>query len=280
MKFNLSILGKLKRLKTRIGLPEDHKADFTTKNVWSELSPDDWELLHTVGAEAKLEDIRVDLDGTLNWKGQKVVLHIYSVRSDGWQKESLPRFHVADCKTLQSMRERGAFERYVVSQKATGKFTINISESKREAALQICRNCLSHLDYQKFCNSQRSRQNEIVNNFTIPEFFKIYDKGFYDVPTYTDETASYDKYSDDWKKISTEVRWNCHWICQSCKLDLSKDRKYLHVHHKNHIRSDNSPSNLAVLCMDCHANQPSHNHMKNHRDYSKFVEKYGKKKAA
>lgn len=280
MKFKLNALARLKRLKAKIGLPEDHAADFTTRNVWSELSPDDWELLNTTGAEAKLEDIRVDVDGTLNWKGHKVVLHIYSVRSDGWQKESLPRFHVAECATLQGMRERGAFDRYVVSQKATGIFTINISEVKKEAALQICRNCLSHLNYQNFCSKKRVDQDFIVKSFRIPEFFRIYDKGFYNVPNYTDETASYDKYSDDWKKISADMRWNCHWICQSCKIDLSKDKKYLHVHHKNHIRSDNSPSNLAVLCIECHSRQPNHNHMKRGRDYSKFLEKYPRRRAA
>jgi hypothetical protein len=281
MKFNLKGLLRLKKLKVQIGLTEDHKADFTNKNIWSELSPDDWELLNTVGAEAKLEDIRVDLDGTLNWKGHKVILHIYSVRSDGWQKkDSLPRFHIAECSTLQAMREKGAYDRYVVSQKTTGIFTINISEVKKEAQLQICRNCLTCLDYKSYCSERKNKQNEIVENFKIPEFFKFYDKGFYSVPTYTDQTASYDKYADNWKQISAEIRWTCHWICQSCKLDLSKDKKFLHVHHKNHIRSDNSPSNLAVLCIECHANQTDHAHIRRLKDYPKFVEKYIKKKAA
>lgn len=280
MKFKLKIFSTLSSLKSKMGLPLDHKADFSINNVWSELSPGDWDLLNTVGAEAKLSDIRVDTDGTLNWKGHKVVLHIYSVRSDGWQKESLPRFHVAECSTLQSMREKGAFERYVVSQKTTGNFTINISEVKREAALQICRNCLTHLDYQNFRSQRKTKQQEIVSGFKIPEFFQVYDKGFYSVPNYTDQTAVFDKYTDDWKKISAEMRWNNHWVCQGCRLDLVKDKQFLHVHHKNSIRSDNSPSNLAVLCIECHAKQPDHEHIRRLRDYGKFVDKYIKKKAA
>jgi len=47
--------------------------------------------------------------------------------------------------------------------------------------------------------------------------------------------------------------------------------KYLHVHHRNGQKNDNRDSNLAVMCVACHAEQPMRGHMKFTPDYKAFI---------
>jgi hypothetical protein len=42
------------------------------------------------------------------------------------------------------------------------------------------------------------------------------------------------------------------------------------VHHINGLKSDDSPENLRVLCIGCHAEQPSHGHMRSMPDYRSY----------
>ena len=263
-------------LKLKVGLPEAYEASFQNLSMWQSISPDDWELLNTGGKEVTLADVLPAEDGTLEWKGHKVILHIFSVRA-GWKnagETSLPKFHVADCKTLQTMRDRGAFERYVVSLRTTGTFEIGLDGSRHEKRLLVCQNCLDQLDYQNFVALTPFARKTVVTQFNIVNFFKIYDKGFYKVPHYTDKTAPHDDYTPDFKEISAEIRWAKNWTCEQCQSFLKLDKKYLHVHHRNTIRADNSVSNLQVLCIDCHSKQENHSHIRNLPDYKSYMKKY------
>lgn len=42
---------------------------------------------------------------------------------------------------------------------------------------------------------------------------------------------------------------------------MRSHRALLHVHHISGVKSDNRPSNLKALCIDCHSKQPKHEHM-------------------
>ena len=55
-----------------------------------------------------------------------------------------------------------------------------------------------------------------------------------------------------------EKKWN---RCKSCRVDLSEQKRLLHVHHLNGEKSDNSAGNLIVLCADCHRKEPHHGHV-------------------
>jgi hypothetical protein len=273
MKLNLKSLELLRVLKKRVGLDESYMPNFNVERSWSNLSPEEWALFDVSGLEANLNDVKISQDKTLEWKGHKVILYIQTVRTDGWQSiddQNLPRFHVANCSTLQSKRIDGSFARYVVSQRTTGKFILKIRNLDKEKELQVCRNCLETLNYQNFKSKPNIDKRQVVKSFTIVDFFKEYHLGFYDVPSFTEHTAVYDNYPKNWKEVSAEIRWSKHWKCDECRIDLVSHKRYLHVHHKNHIRSDCSPSNLAVLCIECHGKQDNHSHIKNLKDYSSF----------
>ena len=68
-------------------------------------------------------------------------------------------------------------------------------------------------------------------------------------------------YSSDWDQISSAVRRDAGYICQGCTVNLGSKKGLLHTHHINGEKSDNSLSNLVVLCADCHRKQPYHGHM-------------------
>jgi len=48
----------------------------------------------------------------------------------------------------------------------------------------------------------------------------------------------------------------------------------LHAHHKDADKSDNSPSNIALLCIYCHAKEFQHSHVRDMPAYKEFVERF------
>ena len=124
--------------------------------------------------------------------------------------------------------------------------------------------------------TSQERQNA-VSKFSIPEFFVKFPKSLFSItPTYTSDTAPINDYSHNWPEISEKVREERNYICDnpSCRIQLVNDKKSLHVHHINGLKNDNTKSNLRVICIRCHANEPGHAHMKG-KDYYEFTEKYG-----
>ncbi|MBL3601800.1 MAG: hypothetical protein JMN25_18375 [gamma proteobacterium endosymbiont of Lamellibrachia anaximandri] len=104
------------------------------------------------GIEVPLDEIEHD-SGLLSYQGRQILLYI---KDHGWNVSNVieghalgNKYHVADCGTLQSMRQRNRFDRYVVTNKLTGEFEISgINSVTQEiqsgvARLKVCRNCLN-----------------------------------------------------------------------------------------------------------------------------------------
>ncbi len=47
-------------------------------------------------------------------------------------------------------------------------------------------------------------------------------------------------------------------------------QRYLHVHHMNGLKNENSDKNLKAVCVHCHALEPSHSHITAMRQYREF----------
>src|SRR3989442_3168619 len=72
--------------------------------------------LATDGIDVTADRIEVLPDGTLGFKGIRVLVYIRDVADYGrYEESSKPRFHFANCRTLQKMRQQLRFERYVVA---------------------------------------------------------------------------------------------------------------------------------------------------------------------
>ncbi|MCG9665944.1 HNH endonuclease [Vibrio mediterranei] len=202
------------------------------------------------GKDVELKDVEIE-SGLLSYQGRNVSLYI---KANG----SSARFHVSDCKTLQSMRANGRFERYVVTNNTSGEFVVDSGYGETKARLKVCQNCLRKLNY-KGCNSSNDIRS-IVAEFNMAEFFATYSSFFPHMPSRNAETAE-TGYTNDWSRVSSRYRVDKNFECEDCKVNLRTNRSLLHVHHINGVKSDNSEKNLKALCIDCHSKQPKHQHM-------------------
>ena len=222
----------------------------------------DWKIdLETKGIDVQIEDIDIQRDGLLKYRGEQILLYIKEISSFG-DSVNLPKFHFHQCRTLQTMQNRGRFERYVVTQRKTGyflmdrKISYSAYEKDVEEKLDVCKNCLNWFN-------KNYRKRYAVETFDIIEFFEHFPSSLItNKPTHSDLSAPISGYTDDWNQISAKRKADCYYICQECGIDLNDNRKLLHTHHANGRKSDNSSSNLKVLCVECHSKQPSHEHIR------------------
>jgi hypothetical protein len=229
-------------------------------------APPDWADILLKGVEIALEDVEV-VDGLLAYQGEQVLLYIKDTRQDKdtllYNTEKARRFHVADCATLENMREQGRYERYVVTNNTSGVFDVDAMDPdtrEREAVqseLKVCKNCLKALDYKGYQSVAR-KKGEIWRGFAIDDFFQAFRSRFRKLPQHSDQTAPIQGYPKNWPKISLACRERAGWKCESCRVDLSSDRALLDAHHRNGQTADNSWQNLMALCKICHSEQPQH----------------------
>lgn len=120
------------------------------------------EITGILGEDFQLSEIDGS-NGILNYDGHQVMLYIPDqgnnismVISDGKQKGA-KRVHVAECKTIISMRERGRFnDRYDVINRIDGLFSVfgidyqTRQEVQGKAELAVCQNCLCLLNHLNF----------------------------------------------------------------------------------------------------------------------------------
>lgn len=233
----------------------------------SPIDPVDAELER--GIHVGIEDIELRENGLLSYKNRQVLLYI---QDHGWNVSSVlqdgskgKKYHIAYCKTLEKMNLGGRYNRYVVKHDISGLFYIDGVNSltrehqSGEANLSVCKNCLNHLNYKNYSHSYYEK-HQIFDDFSLEEFFKIYQQYFPYKPKYkAGERKSV--YSENWKQQSRSYRYSVQWQCEKCQVELVNHKDLLHTHHINGVKSDNSPRNLKALCIECHANEPNHQHM-------------------
>jgi hypothetical protein len=239
------------------------------------------EQLQTRGIDVEFDEIRILDDGTLGYKGHRVLLYIRDISNySNRDKQSMPKFHFTFCSTLNTMRQNKRFARYVVANRADGEFQVNLigqTDEARFVRLHVCQNCLAEIAWQGFSSElTREARSDAVKNFSLPAFFEQYPRDLLAVkPDHTSETAPVNDYPLNWSEISDAAKRSAGYRCCSCSIRLTHaDSKFLHVHHKNGQKNDCHPDNLEVLCIRCHANQPMHGHMKALSDYNEFLRKF------
>lgn len=228
------------------------------------------------GIEIPLEHVETSFGGLLSYKGKPVVLYIKDTRQDQFTLlhdiEKSRRFHIFECRTLDDMRKKKRFERYVVTTRRDGKFLVEATDptthsvEEIEAPLAVCKNCLSELDWKGYAKLGHGhpRARAVWGNFSLQDFFAEFTTFFASKPQYSDETAPKGGYAKDWHQVATKMKQQRNWHCDKCGVNLSdpQEQRLLHGHHKNGVVSDNRPSNIDTLCLLCHSEQPDHQWMK------------------
>lgn len=227
----------------------------------------DWErtkILETQGIELTqgtgLEEVNILPDGSFEYEGEKVVVYIRDQYERFFEKGY--KFHLAECRTLTDMLQKGRSKRYVVTNRKDGKFIVNLTNGEvltkkgLELELLVCVNCISKL-----------RLNKTTKTFSLLEFFQSANSKIHNKPLHDEHTAPVNIYPADWDKIARQLKGEKNWTCEDCDLNLIESKGLLHVHHIDGEKSNNKPSNLRVLCAACHAEQPGHAYMKATPDY-------------
>ncbi|MGC2176936.1 MAG: hypothetical protein WA650_01780 [Bradyrhizobium sp.] len=250
------------------------------------LTLEEIERLAGEGNDIPLDQVQVLNDGTHVYKGRRVIVYIRDVADYG-DKVSMPKYHLAMCRTLNKMIDRGRFQtRYVVATRDDGKFSIqkirNDAILKTEEKLDICQLCLDELHYKSF--SLRKSQDwrvKVVQNFTVKDFFEEYGKScVWATPRFDAVHAPANVYSPQFYRISKSLKEQRGYRCEQikCGIDLSvpDNQRFLHAHHVNADKSDNHPKNIKLLCIRCHADEFQHSHMKENPDYAIFCTRFPK----
>ncbi|GBL03168.1 HNH endonuclease [Glaciecola sp. KUL10] len=264
MKLNVD----LKNLWAKVDEMRAEYVAFDVSDVWHDSDIEFDDQLSSSGIEIDLDDIESE-EGLLSVRGRQVLLfipdHAFKVEKALLNGQQGNKFHVADCTTLETMKKQNRFNRYKVTNNMSGRFEIyGTSEINLPlegiTQLHVCKNCINQLNYKGIANASVSERNKLVENFDLEEFFTTYSSLFKRLPR---ELASNKTkgYSDDWEKTSSKVRASVGYQCQHCEVNLSSDKRLLHVHHRNGVKSDNSAHNLIALCADCHRKEPYHGHM-------------------
>lgn len=251
---------RMGKFEANFGLEEDISQDIEL----------DQELSSTAGLDIKLEDLELD-HGVLSVKGRQVLLFIPDQGQSiddvlSGDKEGR-KFHVADCKTLDSMRQKSRFNRYKATYNTSGVFTVygvsykTGSSVEGEAELKVCKNCLSYLNYKGYRQGVGLPKNKIYNEFSIPGFLSEYSTLFSSMPD-RDSIVEKGGYSEDWAEVSAKYRASVGFCCEQCGVHLSSHKRLLHTHHISGNKRENHPANLKALCLDCHRKQPHHDYMR------------------
>ena len=202
-------------------------------------------------------------DKTFDYKGQKVLLYIKQqrYRLHDFIKPTY-KFHIAYCSTLEWMESENRFKsRYVVTQRIDGKFEVDIIDKStgryhfenKLYQLEICKNCLYVLK-SKYPKDSLFH----FGNFNIDSFIAKYNTRHIKKPLHTPRTLPRDEYGSGWKEISRNIRKRANYKCSECQKDFSKNKRLLHVHHRDGVKWNHQSNNLKVLCLNCHKKKPGH----------------------
>lgn len=263
---NIDFKRIFKKIRFNMGIPDNYKPDYGSSAFL--FKKQEWKDALVEGIEIKItdEDFKCEKNGLMSYKGERVIIYIRDQANYSKNFKSEYRFHITWCSTLSTKEANGTFEKYVVSTRTDGKFKVNIMGNNGVEStfkdLMVCKNCLKKLDYNGYRSATKSQKREIFKNFKIADFLKEYKNDIsseiMQKPTYNEETAPLNNYSARWSVISKKLKGRKNY-CEECHK-IFKNDTIVHVHHINGLKNDNSPSNLSVLCADCHIKH--HNHMK------------------
>lgn len=237
-----------------------------------------------IGTEIDVDEIGCTRDRkTFIYHGRAIVIYIKDHRHEAGRKfriegrgyrsavqwlEAHPemgkKYHLGECRTIESMIKEKRIERYVNGGSSVRRrnddgypiFPIEFDGVDHEIALQICKNCRRD---PHIVGLSRSILKDDIKNFDLvgclqekSDSLRPGERQFPFRAQYTALTAPPNQYIEGWRDISWDYRRRRGWKCESCGGSFKCHKKLLHTHHKNMQKGDNRQSNLEALCIRCH----------------------------
>ena len=219
--------------------------------------------LKSSSIEIKLDDVTADLNGLLEINGRKICIYIRDQKQsvNRYSKTSDYRYHLCECKTIQSMRDHGRIHRYLATKQDTGYFLVFDTSSGQphqcNVKMELCKHCVEIL----------IEKMKYKNPFNLHDYFQNNDSDTPKDIRYAEEVTEIQTYTPDFDDIAREYKAAVNYRCSLCNVDCSSNKSLIHLHHKDGNVINNSRENLLVLCIDCHSQQIRHAHMKRNPNY-------------
>lgn len=209
-------------------------------------------------------------DGTLEYKGRKVIWYKPSPRDLHRPQKSRYKYHVVGCTATEE------YDGYVATRRTDGEFPVNPTDAydSRTCRLNICQFCLQELGLHGVYYPDK------LDKFPLDVWLASIDLSYvpppWDGPNGPRPQPS-GGYPPSWKFLSKQCREEAGWKCQECGLNLETNRYHLHAHHIDLDPHNNRLENLRALCRGCHAEQEGtgHDRMKDDQDYEEFLNHHG-----
>lgn len=231
---------QLKQYLRSIGL----EVEETTSDGYRPVKPGDVTLSAIKDGTYTFENDGIYLNGK---QGERQKVFLYK-RKYHLERYGNPRMHIRKCSTIQEFLESGSFAveyRHANTDKVP---VINMDDNNADVMvdhLPLCKNCLSII-------LQEGKKRITDSNEYVDLLKQTLSSGM----SSNEEVVDIFGYTKDWEKRSREYREKHEWTCERCglKIDNPWDRYFMHVHHRNGIKTNNDESNLECLCIRCHAN--------------------------
>lgn len=162
-----------------------------------------------------------------------------------------PRFHICQCHVIESFMSQGRFGEYHYANTNDPEvFDIDSNQEKVLSDLPLCGYCMKLVRNLYDVNSSA-------------QFVEILKQAGEASDTQAHEVDIFG-YVKDWEAISKAYRELHEYKCEKCGFDGSSlfDRMFMHTHHKDGNKLNNTPDNLQCLCIKCHSEVDS-THQKN-----------------
>ena len=196
---------------------------------------------------------------------KKSVIHIVDISfwRDNW---GYPKFHIYRCETIKEMQSKEKIHRYKASKGVNNEFYLVKKDKQWKETLELCSYCLNK--YNSQCNT-----NKIKQDFSIKEWIEKPMSGSELPELELDIYTIPNRYTEEWSNISYKRKEQANYTCQACEKDFSNKecKGFLHTHHVDANKRNNTRENLRVLCIECHCKEHNHGHMKQSSNYKEWL---------
>lgn len=159
----------------------------------------------------------------------------------------LPKFHITECNAVREQKLSGRFDNNYYWQNSNVVTLIDRATKRehKDVKLVLC----------GYCNLQ----SKVIYKNT-EDFFETMGSIMEEVNTeFEVDIMGYPIKPINWYELSRNFRIKMNYTCANSECGITitepRDRRFIHVHHKDGNKLNCNVNNLECLCVLCHANE-------------------------